>query len=518
MRLEISCQDRLGITQDILDILVDHEIDLRGIEIDGIGKIYLSFPTMDFTEFQDLMPKIRRIDGIDDVKTTAFMPGERARHQLSAILQTLPDPVFAIDTKGNLISCNNAAEASLELRQADLIGTEIADLVTGFSFTRWLDGKEVLPQSTRVKFIQQDYLADILPVTVPDGQSNPILAGGVIMLKSELRIGQQVNAFHRPSSDSFDLLVAQSTSMKKLVKEAKQIVDLEAPILIFGETGTGKELFAQACQQASRRADAPLESIKCISFTDDIVEAELFGQTEADGSAKGNEKGMLERVQGGTLLLDEIGDMSEHFQQVLLKVLEHGEYTRTGSEEATELDVRIICTTAKDLGLMVEEGRFSKALYYRLNVLSLVMPSLRERKPDIVALAETFIAQHSTKLGKRPAKLSKSCVDFLQQYPWPGNVRQLENALYRAVSLVDGHEITKEDVQLPSCAPTVTYIDENFEGTLDQEVKKFEKDLLRRLYPSYPSTRQLAKKLGLSHTAIANKLREYGINKGTVKI
>ncbi len=146
------------------------------------------------------------------------------------------------------------------------------------------------------------------------------------------------------------------------------------------------------------------------------------------------------------------------------------------------------------------------------------MPSLKERRQDIVSLAESFIVQHSGKLGRRPAKLSKSCVDFLLQYPWPGNVRQLQNALYRALSLLDGNEITKEDIQLPSCAPSVTYIDENFEGTLDEEVKKFEKDLLRRLYPSYPSTRQLAKKLGLSHTAIANKLREYGINKATVKL
>ena len=146
------------------------------------------------------------------------------------------------------------------------------------------------------------------------------------------------------------------------------------------------------------------------------------------------------------------------------------------------------------------------------------MPSLKERIPDILPLAEAFILQHSSKLGRRPAKLSKSCVDFLQQYPWPGNVRQLQNALFRALSLLDGNEISKEDIQLPSCAPSVTYIDENFDGTLDEEVKKFERDLLKRLYPSYPSTRQLAKKLGLSHTAIANKLREYGINKGTVKL
>jgi transcriptional regulator of aroF, aroG, tyrA and aromatic amino acid transport len=177
-----------------------------------------------------------------------------------------------------------------------------------------------------------------------------------------------------------------------------------------------------------------------------------------------------------------------------------------------------MCTTSKDLGLLVESGRFRQDLYYRLNVLSLVMPALRERKQDIMPLTEAFLNQHCVKLGRNIAKLSKSCVDYLNTYPWPGNVRQLQNALYRALTLLDGNEITKEHIHLPSCATTVSYIDENFEGTLDQEVKKFEKDLLKKLYPSYPSTRQLARKLGLSHTAIANKLREYGINKATIKI
>ena len=132
--------------------------------------------------------------------------------------------------------------------------------------------------------------------------------------------------------------------------------------------------------------------------------------------------------------------------------------------------------------------------------------------------ADSMIKQQANKMGRRPPKLSKSCVDFMMSYPWPGNARQMENVLLRAITVLEGRELNKEHLQLPSCASTVSYIDEDFEGTLDEEVKRFEKELLRKLYPSYPSTRQLAKKLGLSHTAIANKLREYGINRKTVKI
>ena len=135
-----------------------------------------------------------------------------------------------------------------------------------------------------------------------------------------------------------------------------------------------------------------------------------------------------------------------------------------------------------------------------------------------MSLANKLVLQHSKKLGIQALKLSKPCIDYIESYPWPGNIRQLKNALYRAISLIDGNEITKEAIKLPNCSASVTYIDENFDGTLEQEVKRFEKDMLKRLYPSYPSTRQLAKKLGLSHTAIANKLREYGISKHSVRM
>lgn len=508
----------MGIVLDILNVLNEHEIDLRGIEIDEFGKVFLSFPTMEFAEFQHLMPKIRRVNGVEDVKTTAFMPGERERHQLAAIQQTLPDPVFAIDTRSNVIACNQAAESTLETTERSLFGIELGELIKGFNFNRWLESDEVLPQSMKVKFIQQDYLADILPVTVPDGGNKTILAGAIVMLKSELRVGQQFNAFHRLTHDCFDVFVSQSVAMKKCVKEAKRLAELESPMLIFGETGTGKEMMAETCHRASSRANEPLEVLHCASLDPYAAEIELFGVVQTSGDVLVEKAGLVERANKGSLLLDEVGELPAQLQQKVMTFIETGEYHLVGSEQTRSADVRIMATSSQDLGLMVEEGKFRKSFYYRLNVLSIVMPALKDRKQDIVALAETFIAEHSSKLNKRAAKLSKSCVDFLQQYPWPGNVRQLQNTLYRAVSLIDGNEITKEDVQLPSCAPAVTYIDESFNGTLDEEVKKFERDLLRRLYPSYPSTRQLAKKLGLSHTAIANKLREYGINKGTVKV
>ncbi|MBO1255181.1 sigma 54-interacting transcriptional regulator [Alteromonas sp. 5E99-2] len=518
MRLEISCQDRLGITQDILDILVEHKIDLRGIEIYESGKIYLHFPNMEFEDFKHLMPKIRRINGIEDVKTTLYMPGEREHYQLSAILQALPDPVFSFDIKGAVVTCNTAALSSLELSQEEVEGLELGELIDGVVVSNWLERSDIGSQTTKVKFIKQDYLADIVPVFVPDGTNGSILAGGVMMLKSEVRLEQQFNTFHTYEKSAFEQFTTSSMAMKKVIKAAQQISDLDASIVISGETGSGKKRLAQACHQNSRRANKAFLVLNCALLPETVLELELFGCADNVMGQTSAKVGLFESCDGGTLFLNEVSALPENIQLKLIHFLETGQFNRIGEHKLRTVSVRVICSTTEDLSELSDKGKFKQELYYQLNSLNITMPALRDRKADIIEIAEECIVENSAKLGKRTAKLNKSCVDFLLQYPWPGNVRQLKNTLFRVLSMSDSSEIVKDDLKLPSCAPSVTYIDENFDGTLDEEVKKFEKDVLRRLYPSYPSTRQLAKKLGLSHTAIANKLREYGINKSSTPL
>lgn len=512
MRLEITCQDRLGITQDVLDILVKYSIDLRGIEIDSVGKIYLSFPTIEFAEFQHLMPEIRKLSGVTDVKTTPFMPIERERNELTAILETLPDPVFSVDAKGKVTLTNEAAASCLDLQQSALVGGHISDIVKGFNFVKWLEGRNVTSTSNKIKFVEQDYLADMFPVFVPDSNKSRILAGAVVLLKSELRLGQQFSVFHQSSDEGFNHIYANSTAMKKVVRETRRLSESHQPLLIFGESGTGKEVFARACHNVSKRGEMAFHSFSFAGKDDDTCTKALF-------SGENDEPGMLFDSNIGTLLLNELSDMSRVIQDKLHSYVEtYMADPATMPADAKRDFPRLIATTQSDLGQLVADGRFREDLFYGLNVLNLLIPPLRDRKQDIVGLSEMFIKQHAARLGKRPPKLSKSCIEFLTSYPWPGNVRQLESALFRSVSTLVGREIHKEDIQLPSSASVISFSSSEIEGTLDEEVKKFEKSLLRKLYPSYPSTRQLAKKLGLSHTAIANKLREYGINRKTVKV
>ncbi|WP_430455256.1 transcriptional regulator TyrR [Rheinheimera sp.] len=520
MRLEIHCQDRVGIAQEVLNILVSFQIDLRGIEVDPeLGRMFVAFPTVDFEKFQDLMAKIRRIPGVEDVKTTAFMPSEREHNELFTLLKTLPDGVIAIDTKANVTVINEAALDALTLQRDEVAGLPLSPLVKGFNFQRWLESDDVLAQTRKIEIHGKKFIADILPVMVPAEAGHEILAGAVITLKSESRLGEQMVAFKKGDQESFNSIQASSNLMRKVVREAKKMAQLDAPILITGETGTGKELLARACHGASSRAGKPFLAVNCAALPDNVAESELFGYgpNAFPGTTEGK-KGIFEQANRGTVFLDEIGEMSREIQTKLLRFLQDGSFRRVADENEVRVDVRVICTTQKDLPGMVQEGRFREDLYYRLNVLTLVLPPLRDRKQDIVPLAEHFMARLAARLGRKPPKLTENCASFIQQYPWPGNVRQLENALYRAVTLLEGAELDKEQLQLPSYTNDFGYLEKDFDGTLDEAVKRFEASLLRKLFPAYPSSRQLAKKLGLSHTAVANKLREYGINRKSVKI
>jgi transcriptional regulator of aroF, aroG, tyrA and aromatic amino acid transport len=516
MRLEIICQDRVGIAQEVLDIFVARKIDLRGIELQHPSKIFVNIPDLEFSELQTFMPKLRLIEGVIDVKTTPFMPSEREHNELATLVRTFPDPFISIDVRGNIRMLNESAMSIMRADLSELKDEPISNWLKGFNFQRWLDGDEVLAQTRRLKFQDEDFVADILPIVVTDVSEQQVLAGAMLILKSEARLGQQINVFKQANDKNFAHIHASSAAMKKVIREAKRMAQLDSSMLIVGETGTGKELMARACHEGSERAGKPFMTLNCASIPDEAVETELFGFGTIGSSEL--KLGIFELANGGTIFLDEIGEMSAKLQTKLLRVIQDGSFRRINSQQELTVNVRIICATNKDLLNMVANGDFREELYYRVNVLGFTIPPLRERRADIVPLAEFFVAKFSQHIGKHGIVFEEKCRDFIEHYPWPGNVRQLQNVLNRAVSLLEGDVISAAHLQLPAFTREHGYLEQDFQGTLDDAVKNFEADLLRKLYPAYPSTRQLAKKLGLSHTAIANKLRDYDINKKTVKI
>ncbi|WP_448210930.1 transcriptional regulator TyrR [Colwellia sp. MEBiC06753] len=517
MRLEIVCEDRVGIAQEVLGVFVEYKINIKGIDaVTETGHIFVHIPDLEFSDLQSFMPQLRLIEGVKDVKTTPYMPSERERNELATLIKTFPDPFISIDTKGNIRGVNEVAIELIGDELIDVIGSHVSHWVKGFNIGRWLESKEVLAQTRRVKFKDEDFVADILPIEVVGESGRTIIAGAVFILKSEARLGQQISAFKQVDENCFASIQTSSSAMRKVVREAKRMALLDSSMLVAGETGVGKELIARACHDASDRSERPFMTLNCASLPDDVAESELFGS----GASKDKEvkRGLFELANGGTIFLDEVGEMSPKLQIKLLRVIQDGSFRRVDDEQEIKVNVRFISSTNKDLLNLVAQGVFREDLYYRLNVLGLNIPALRERRADILPLTEQFVTKAGQTVGKYNLTLTDDCRDFIEHYPWPGNVRQLENVIIRAVSLLEGRVIETEHLQLPSYTREHGYLEQEFEGTLDSAVKEFEADLLRKLYPAYPSTRQLAKKLGLSHTAIANKLREYDINKKTVKI
>lgn len=511
MRLEVFCEDRLGLTRELLDILVSKNIDLRGIEIDISGIIYLNCPDIDFDTFSLLMAEIRRISGVKDVRKIQFMPMERHNTELISLVNNLPDPVLAMDVKGAVDMANRAALALIGKSEKEVIGAPISTLLPNLKFSRWSEGNR---QRENMVIDGLDYMLEFMPVYIQDEAKESTFASTVVMIRSVKANNVVGDTLPLHNELGFEHFVGVSNRHKALISQAKKLAMLDQPLLIEGETGTGKEMLAKACHNRSNRAGKPFLVLSCASMPDDVAETELFGHAPGSFNHQQGHKGIFEQANGGTVFLDEIGEMSPHLQIKLLRFLQDGNFRRVGAEDEMHVDVRIIASTKHQLSALAEAGSFREDLFYRLNVLTLTIPPLRSRSNDIAALLDLFVAKHAQKLAIRKPSYEEGLLDELMAYQWPGNMRQLDNMVLRALTEMEEEELKAEYFHLPqpqTVAGMATQL--NLDGSLDDIMRDYEAQVLERLYQSFPSSRKLAKRLNVSHTSIANKLRDYGIRK-----
>ena len=247
------------------------------------------------------------------------------------------------------------------------------------------------------------------------------------------------------SALDFSAIIGKSKAIQKAIDFAQRISESSSTVLLLGETGTGKEVFANAIHQHSKRKDHAMVAINCSAFSKELLEGELFGyKAGAFTGAIKDKKGLIEVADGGTLFLDEIGEMNIDLQAKLLRVLENGEFIKLGDTKVSKANVRIIAATNRDLREEIEAGHFRQDLYYRLNVFTIELPSLRERKEDIPALVNFFIVHFAKRENKQPIRINESTMQLLQSYNWKGNIRELKNVIERATILADGTEILPE--------------------------------------------------------------------------
>ena len=333
-------------------------------------------------------------------------------------------------------------------------------------------------------------------------------------------------------SERATAMVFEDRQSKELLDRLQQIAPSEASVLIIGETGTGKELVARQIHQLSHRRNKPFVAVNCGAFSDSLVESELFGHEKgAFTGAVDSRAGWFEAADGGTIFLDEIGDLSLAIQVKLLRVLQESEVTRLGSRHPKKLSIRVIAATNVQLEEAVRAGKFREDLYYRLKVASVQLLPLRQRPADIIPLTSYFIADYSERLGYEPASLSASTEQFLLAYHWPGNIRELENAIHHALLVCKAQEIKPADFQLSGLASSaVTVFDGHykagtssnhslqqvllgwFENGIENLDEQLEAEIIQAAY-QYCHQNQLhtARLLGISRNIVRARLIKHGL-------
>ncbi|MGD2279180.1 MAG: sigma-54 dependent transcriptional regulator [Candidatus Omnitrophota bacterium] len=306
---------------------------------------------------------------------------------------------------------------------------------------------------------------------------------------------------------SMDRLIGKSDKIRKIYDLLPDLMNTDSTVLIQGESGTGKELLARAIHYNSPRKEKPFVIADCTALAENLLESELFGHEKGSFTGAIKRKiGRFEQADGGTIFLDEIGDISPVAQLKLLRVLQEKKFERVGGEETVEVDVRVIAATNKDLDKLMEEGKFREDLYYRLNVISVYMPPLRERKEDIPVLAKEFMQQFSKKNDKWIKKISDEAYRSLTDYDWPGNIRELENAIERAVVIAKGNIIRKEDLPHKVQGSIESFAAES------NSLRENEKSLIARVLKECDNNiNKAAKELEISRSTLYGKMEKFGL-------
>ncbi len=329
------------------------------------------------------------------------------------------------------------------------------------------------------------------------------------------------------SGHSIRGLIGQSVAIRKVTDLVRSVSSSSATVLIIGESGTGKELIARALHEKSPRKKKPLVTLNCSALTETLLESELFGHAKgAFSGATSNHQGLFEAADGGTIFLDEIGDMSQSIQVKLLRTLQEGEVRPVGSTQNINVDVRVIAATNVDLEKMAQEGTFRQDLFYRLNVVRVDMPPLKQRGDDIPMLAHYFLQKYEQISGKHFEGIRHSALKRLNAYDWPGNVRELENVIERAVVLSRGKTISasdlpavisgKDDVstEIEEDDPEKEFLNEgiSFPDAKARAVKRFEENYLRNLLLRHDNLSAAAREAGLDRSNFKRLLRRHNID------
>ncbi|MFZ5815859.1 MAG: sigma 54-interacting transcriptional regulator [Bacillota bacterium] len=499
-RWRFVTENRVGMTFDILSVVSGAGIDVAAMEIaPGLG-----FLRVEGELDPELLERLLALPGMRSVEPISLMPQEERARELAAILQAVSDGVLVI-RGGRVTGMNPAAERILAISEEEAIGQGAVAVLGTDRLVRGpatFDHEEVRAWTPRGSL---HYIASGRAL----GEDGLVLA-----LHSIQQARALAHSLTRPRALRFTDLITVSPVMREVIRIAEAASRVDAPVLLQGESGTGKEIFARAIHSESARAGGPFVPVNCAALPETLLESELFGYEEGSftGAKRGGKQGIFEFAGGGTVFLDEIGELPGHLQAKLLRVLQEGRVRRVGGREEIAVDVRVIAATNRNLRSMVAEHQFRDDLYYRLNVIPIVIPPLRARPEDIEVLVRYMLERWSQRTGRPVPHVKPEAWRRLKEYPWPGNVRELENAIERALALAPDEEIGPECLMLESAAAPAPVGEWPQQGGLKARLAEVERQIIAEALGRTGSARKAAELLQVSHTTILNKVHRLGLS------
>ena len=483
-----------------------------------IGLIAFTKEQADVIKFRkdDLMNFLHKMADLISSKLKAEIKTyevELEKKKLKTLLDNMDKAVVSLDKDANIEKYNLKFKEIFEVK-GDIIGSFIGDVLNFAKDNNFNDINNDKSCSFTYRGAKKEFkgIYNIKPIIL-----NEELKGYVLDFIDKVDAIKNYNKISNDHKIYLENIIGSSYAINKSKEEALMASKTNSTVLITGESGTGKELFARAIHNHSCRAGNPFIAINCAAIPDNLLESELFGYEEGafTGAKKGGSLGKFELADKGSIFLDEIGDMSLHLQAKLLRVLQEKEVDKIGAKHNVSIDVRIIAATNKDLEHMVRKGTFREDLYYRLNVIPVVLPTLRQRKNDIHLLIEYMMKEYSSKLDKNVQDIDLQALEYLCEYSWPGNIRELQNVIEYSVNRCEGKIITLDNLpnrikRANSNEDQIIDSNENIK-TLDELEKK---EIIKALekYKDYKKDKDLAAKaLGISRATLYRKIERYKI-------
>lgn len=531
---------RSGVTQYVEDAKADEDYDItgKGYTVSGElaeictpiilgGRIIGIIGLVAFSEEQKKILADKNRNMTDFVEKMADLLAAKAdqqeilenvevsRNEMSTVLETAHEGIFALDQKGYVKHCNNRAATLFDTTKRDLIGRHISKLMPGSPAIKVLETGRGYTENEEIFKVdggQHHFIVTVKPVCNGDE------IDGVVVSFRDITEAQKLvyNFSTRAIKNTVDDIIGTSEKIMIAKKQALITARGNSTVLITGESGTGKEMFAKAIHYASARSDHPFITVNCGAIPENLLESELFGYEKGafTGASEKGKAGKFELADGGTIFLDEIGDMPLHLQVKILHVLQNMRFERVGGSKSIIVDVRVIAATNKNLEKLIEEGKFREDLYYRLSVIPLSVPPLRERRDDIKMLMYHFLRKYNTFMNRKITGFSPAVEELYINHDWPGNVRELENAVEYGTNMAFGDTIDIDEVPARIMKKEEEIVKfKNLDKPLAEQIKLYEREIIMKKLKQHNGVKDtVARELGLSRATLYRKLSELDIN------